>query len=191
MRYIFVFLVMVSFVSCGKSSKGSGSNPPVSSSKSPVIEDTLNKVYHEIFDIDAELVKKMEFYDNDTVKVTHMDNSSEVFKQENIDEGVEDDVDLLLENICSGTGSGDTKFIDIKLKKSSDNSFVANLGAEVWEGTCNGQEVSCAAMLVYDVDPVVDGVSSPVQGYIFGLNDEDGCDPIQSEIEVLLSDLFE
>lgn len=113
-----------------------------------------------------------------------MVTSNENLKSSITDEGEEDDADLLLSTLCSGTSSGDTSFVDLKLT-NSDGSFASNLGAEVWEGNCNGEEVSCVAMLVYDGDPV-DDESTPVQAYIFGLNNENGCDQIQDEVESLL-----
>lgn len=175
--------MLVGIVGCG-GSKSSGKIK----TKVPVVEDVLNKVYNYFTENDSDLVSKLEFLDNDTVRITKVDGSSETLKQENLDEGEEDDTDLLLENICTGTATGTTAFVDIRLTQT-DGTFASNLGSEVWEGTCNGQTVSCAAVLVYDVDPVEEN-STPVQAYLFGLNNEAGCDPIQAELETLLESVI-
>lgn len=186
MKFLIMIVMMSGLVACNGSKSSSGK----SAAKSPVVEDILSKIYHYFDEDDSDIVTKLEFYDNDTVKVTKADGSSETLKQENVDEGEEDDADLLLANICSGTATGDTSFVDIRLKNASDNSFEVNLVSEVWEGTCNGEKVSCVAMLVYDEDPVTDE-SRPVQGYMFGLNDENGCAPIQDEVQSLLDSQFD
>jgi hypothetical protein len=187
MNYFILGLICLSLVSCSKSSDGGGSP----NTAAAVIDDTLNKLYHVINEDDSNVITKLEFYENDTVKVTKADNSSEVLIQKNIDEGIEDDVDLVLSGMCEGESSGETKYVEIKLTKQSDDSFDSNVGAIVWEGTCGGQAVSCAAMVVYDVDPVVENESSPTQGYMFGLNNPNGCSPIQSSVQSLLDNLFE
>jgi len=184
MRFLLVAILLGSFVGCSK--KGSSGGNSV---KAPVVEDILNQVYKYYVEGDSETVSKLEFFDNDTVKVTKADGSSQTLKSSITDEGEEDDADLLLSTLCSGTSSGDTSFVDLKLT-NSDGSFASNFGAEVWEGTCNGEEVSCVAMVVYDVDPVEDD-STPVQAYIFGLNNENGCDQIQDEVESLLNSILD
>ncbi len=189
MKYLIVLLSVAVLSSCAKKPTSSGS-PVAKTPSGPVVEDVLNRLYNALRDDEKNLIKKLEFYDNDTVKVTKGDDSYEVLKQENVDEGEEDDTDLLLETLCEGTASGTTTFVDTRLSKISDNSFVSNLGAEVWEGTCNGQAVSCAAMLVYDVDPVSDE-ASPIQGYMFGLNNDNGCEPIKDAVEELINQQFE
>jgi hypothetical protein len=93
--------------------------------------------------------------------------------------------------MCEGESSGETKYVDIRLKKQSDDSFFSNLGTVVWEGTCGGQEVSCAAMVVYDVDTVVENESNHIKGYMLGLNNADGCTPIQRSVQSLLDNLFD
>jgi hypothetical protein len=188
MKYVMSVFICVLFVSCSKSSSSGGKKN--AATPAAVVEDILSRVYNYYTEMDSDLVEKLEFFDNDTVKVTKEDGSSETLKKIITDEGEEDDTDLLLETICpAGTVTGTTEFVDMKLT-NSDDSFASNLGAEVWDGTCNGEPVSCVAMVVYDEDPVTDE-SVPVQGYMFGLNDENGCDPIQSEVQALLDSVFD
>ena len=187
MKKLIMLIMTIGLVSCGGSSSSGGGGGGKSG---PILEDTLTKVYNYFVEADDELVNKLEFFDNDSVKVTRVDGSTETLNGEVQDEGDEEDIDLLLETLCSGTATGTTKYIDIRLTDPNDgNSFAASLGAEVWEGTCNGQEVSCVALVVYDQDVDPETID-PVQGYVFGLNNASGCAEIQTEVEGLIDSLF-
>lgn len=192
MKYINLFILMFALASCGGSSGGGGgsaSGNGGSGNGTGALEDTLDMVYNVIAEADNELVEKLEFFDNDSMKLTRKDGSSEVLQSQTVEEGTETDAELVLSAVCPDSSSGDTLYADLRITESNGD-FAALLGAVVWEGTCGGQSVSCVGMVVYDQDVADVDTIDPVQGFIFDLNGAGGCTPIQSRVESLLDSLF-
>lgn len=197
MKYINLLILMFALTSCGGSSGGGGGGAGTGSNTTVTLDDTLDRVFRLYTQAASDEVKKIEFFSNDTMKITRDDDSAETLSIETRDEGLDDDVNVALSAVCDGasTPAADADdqplFVDLRLT-DSENAFAAILEGIVWEGTCSGQRVECAVILVYETDTPLAQMDNadPDQVYIYDLNGSGGCTPIQTNLETIINNEF-
>ena len=102
--------------------------PPHGGGSNPVLEDTLTTLY-EFANLPAdESIAKLEFFSDDSLKVTLADNSMLNFTVDLIEEGEETEASLQMNTICPVTGgTGTVSYYDLEVLDDQTKTSRARL----------------------------------------------------------------